>query len=594
MKKRRFWIPNTLRHRLFVAYVVLLLLPYSMLSVYHFREIEHAMRSNISQQDKQNLESVKRSLDNVMGFMTKTATLLEQDATVQSLLMYPDLFDDFERGRKLDSKFSSIINSFFLSEAEVYFTVADLHHHVYKSYIPLQYEPGKEQAWIAKHEQSGQKFQWISADPNYVSRDISRSPSLVSFISTLSDEQFRPVGYARISIDYDPWFKSFTSSAKESGQTYFIVDEKGTVLGRSDPGSELPAAVTGKLAEANPAESLSARDDSNSLYNFSYIPALHWYVVKQAPLDVLYREVNQEKQRFYIVISAFSLAFLFFTFVITGAFTRPLKLLQKKMETAAAKELQVTLSEQRGAEEIVALSASFNRMLRDMNGLIGRLKEEERQRQVVRFQVLLSQMDPHFLLNTLNTIKCIALKNDDEETHDLCVSLGKLLERSLNLEVDMIYLEDEIEMVRAYMQIQNARYGNLFTIEYDYEHALRYALVPKATLQPLVENSIYHGFSARREGHIIMRIYTSADQLVMEIEDDGAGLGPKTPASRRRKGIGLQNIRERLEILFQQRAGLELIALEHGVLARLRIPLLLSTPYGKEGYVDVVNVNRGG
>lgn len=592
MARQRKWIPNTLRYRLFAAYVVLLLLPYSMLSVYHFREIEQAMRSNISQQDKQNVESVKRSLETVMGFMTKTATLLEQDATVRSLLQYPDQYNDFERGQKLESKFSSITNSFFLSEAEVYFTVADLHHHVYTSHAPLLYEPGKEPEWIARHEQSGQKFQWINGDPNYVSRDISRSPSLVSFVTTLSDDQFRPFGYARISIDYDPWFKSFTSSGKESGQTYFIVDEKGRVLGRSDSGAELPAAVAGHFAVSDLSGTGSFKDDSNSLYNYSYLPALRWYVVKQAPLDVLYSEVYEEKNRFYIIMSALSLAFLFFTFVITGAFTRPLKLLQKKMETAAAKELQVSLSEQRGAEEIAALSASFNRMLRELNGMIGRLKEEERQRQAVRFQALLSQMDPHFLLNTLNTIKCIALKNDDEETHDLCVSLGKLLERSLNLEVDMIFLEDEVEMVRAYMQIQNARYGNLFTIEYDYESVLRYALVPKATLQPLVENAIYHGFYARHEGHIIMRIYASAGQLVMEIEDNGAGIGPKPPATRKRKGIGLQNIRERLELLFQKQASLELIALEQGALARLRIPLLLSTPYGKEDYDDVVNANR--
>ena len=86
--------------------------------------------------------------------------------------------------------------------------------------------------------------------------------------------------------------------------------------------------------------------------------------------------------------------------------------------------------------------------------MIGKLKAEERQKEAAHFQMLLSQMDPHFLLNTLNTIKWIGIRNGNKEIEAICVSLGKLLETSLNSEVDMIHLHEEIELVEAFVYIQ--------------------------------------------------------------------------------------------------------------------------------------------
>ncbi|WP_199617402.1 sensor histidine kinase [Paenibacillus alkalitolerans] len=601
MRAWRKLIPNTLKNRLFAAFVVMLLLPYALLSFYNFSEVEQLMRNKISEQDQENLESVKRSLENLMGVVMKTVTLLEQDATVISILRDPGQYNDLERQQKMENRFHSIDNSLFLTGAQVYYTVVDFNRHIYTSYRPenmLDYERLSEQSWFRSYKSKDLGYQWNSSDPNYVSRDVSKSPYLITLYTTLRDKNvwpvgnLQPIGIARISIDFMQWFKAITPPV-ESRQHYFIVNREGAVIHQSNPSAKLPAVVSRQLAGREEAGSIMVREDSQSLYNYSYLPALQWNIVKQVPLDVLYREVNEQKRRYYTTFAVFGAAFLLVTLGITTAMTRPLKLLQKRMDEIASTELKIKLPEHRGSEEIIALSRSFNRMVRDMDALIDRLKLEERQRQAVRFQVLLSQMDPHFLLNTLNTIKCIALRNDDEETHEICVSLGKLLESSLDLEMDMIFLKDEIELLKAYMHIQNSRFGHKFTIEYEYEDALQYALVPKATLQPLVENAIYHGFATRREGRIVLRALTDGPMLVLEVEDNGAGLGKERKAFRKRKGIGIRNVRERLELLFQNRAGLELIALEHGAMARATMPLLLSTPYVSEGTANHVdNIDR--
>lgn len=574
------------------------LLPYTIMTVYNFQEIEKLMRDRISEQDRESLATMLQSLESMMGIAVKTATLLEQDPVVSGILASPGQYDALERKRLIESKFQSISNSFFLSGTQVYYTLIDFEGHVYTSFLPEdQLDYGRLLETLAPRGSAAgdRKYTWKSSDSNYVSRDISRSPYVITLNTAFQDEDLKPVGIARISIDYMQWFRAETAGP-DNGQNYFIVDRAGQVIQQSNPGASFPAEAAALLDDTAEPGPLLIRGRSESMYNYGYLSELQWYVVKEVPLDRLYGEVDRQRGKYFMTLLLLSAAFMGMTYWITTAITSPLKKLQKKMENISDADLgRTVLPDRRGAEEIAALSRSFNRMMADMNKLIGRLRLEERQRQAVRFQVLLSQMDPHFLLNTLNTIKCIALSKDDEETHDICVSLGKLLEVSLDLEVDMIFLKDEIELVQAYIFIQNIRYGHKFAIEYEFEDAFRYALVPKATLQPLVENAIYHGFAARQEGLIKVRAYRRSECLVLEVEDNGSGLAPRPKAYRKRKGIGIQNIRERLELLFGRQASLELLGMEQGAMARITIPLLLSTPYAEGGNEHgMVGDRRGG
>ncbi|WJH33441.1 histidine kinase [Paenibacillus sp. CC-CFT747] len=139
-------------------------------------------------------------------------------------------------------------------------------------------------------------------------------------------------------------------------------------------------------------------------------------------------------------------------------------------------------------------------MVSDLSGLLQKLKAEERQKEAVRYHMLLSQMNPHFLLNTLNVVKWNALSKGDEDTAGICVSLGTLLETSLNEETDLIHLKTERGLTEAYVSIQAFRYEQAFDIQWEYESRLEYALVPKLSLQPLVENAIFHGLAPKGGG----------------------------------------------------------------------------------------------
>ncbi|GIQ64197.1 hypothetical protein PACILC2_27650 [Paenibacillus cisolokensis] len=260
-----------------------------------------------------------------------------------------------------------------------------------------------------------------------------------------------------------------------------------------------------------------------------------------------------------------------------------------------AQNFKIRIPTEKYRGEMLVLAATFNKMAEDISALVERVKMEERQKEALRFQMLQAQMNPHFLLNTLNTIKWNALSKEDRETAEMCISLGKLLEASLNAESELIHLQDELELIRAYEYIQTFRFNQKFEVRYECETKLRYALVPKLSLQPLVENAIQHGFSRMHEGGLIrIRVYDDRNRLILEVEDNGIGIEKAAMSrhARKRKSLGLHNVRERLKLLFKQEGELELIPLPQGTMARMRFPLLISAPYQDGGDSDVESAAR--
>ncbi|MEK5642766.1 sensor histidine kinase [Paenibacillus cellulositrophicus] len=580
-------IPHKLKYRLFALFALVILLPFSVLNLYNYQKIESLVQNKISEQSHEQLDNLHRSLEDQLSIAFKTLIFLEQDTEVRRILQKPEERSVLDNKEIMEDKFKGLNNSFFLYNPSVYFTLLDNSGHVYTSYPPntsLNYSQIASNASFKALKESKSSYLWVSDDANYVSRDISKSPSLLSLYAELRDRSNKAYGLARISIDFSFWFQSMLQKS-ESDQAYFIMTRTGEVIARSIPDSSLSAAAVKEIADM-PQSGHWTDQQSDTLVNYSYLSSLDWYLVDRIPLHLLFREIETLKKQYFVTFYAITAAFIAVAFMIAHAFTRPLSHMQIKMKEAVRKDLRIRLPEKRYKGEILELTRTFNTMMVDMNGLVQRLRAEERQKDAVHFQMLLAQMNPHFLLNTLNTIKWIGLRSGSEETVEICLSLGKLLETSLNSDVDLIHLRDEIELTRAFLYIQQVRYGNRFQVEFSYDEELVYALVPKLSLQPLVDNAIKHGIGNMAEGgRILIRMGRSPllqDRLTLEVEDNGIGIDQSSKnqgEARKRPSIGLQNVRERLRLLFKDKGELEVIPLEQGTLCRMHLPVLLSEPY---------------
>lgn len=473
--------------------------------------------------------------------------------------------------------------------------VLDMNGGLYNSYLPrktLDYNAVLASSRIQEVLHGDVKYVWVPLDDNDVFRDTSASPYLLSLYVVIREFNREPYGLARVSIDFTYWFQSMLHTSSVN-QHYSIITGQGEPVVQSSR-TIAPEVISNIIADTENGYIIDRGSDA--IVNYRYLDTLDWYIVSEIPLDVVFYKLQVLKQNYCLTFSLFMGAFIIIAFMISFTITRPLSHLQMKMGELVRKDMKTRLPEHRYKGELKELARTFNRMVSDTNELIQRLQEEQRQKDAVHFQMLLAQVNPHFLLNTLNTMKWIALRHGQEDIAEISMSLGKLLETSLNSDVDLIYLKDELQLIRAYVHIQQTRYNHNFTVRCEHDDRNDYALVPKLSLQPLVENAIQHGIANRsRDGVIIIRIRNIAQEtLVLEVEDNGGGFEKARQAQKNRKrpGIGLENIRQRLQLLFKDRGSVHIIHLEEGTRVRLMLPYMLSMPYREGEDHDVESDDR--
>lgn len=595
MIKRLRW-PGGLKYRIFTAYLLLVIIPFSLLCLIGFQQIEQILKQQQVEQNKREMGSFREDLLDLAGLMTRSLILINQNPALEQYLSPDSPHSPFTAMREINRNLDSLANSFFLSTPSVFLTVTDRAGHAYYNYTAQRPIDGEQVYNEISHQLQEQNarapYYWKVTD-SYVSKEVASGNKLLNIDSLLLDAGSEPYGAVRISMDHRQWLKQWTGAADPQA-AYLVLDDGGELVYRSKGDALIPEELARRFKEEfrlHPEKLADLTSEhEQALYLASYMPSLKWTLIKKISLEQVFAGTNAIKRTALISLVVLTLVFIAATLLISSKVTKPLHKLRDQMSRAADQELRVTIPTTGYRGEILQLLTSFNRMIADIGTLIYRLKVEERQKESVRFQILVSQMDPHFLLNTLNMIKSQALKNKDSTTFDICVSLGLLLETSLNTELDLIPLGQELGFMEAYMHIQNIRFGNRYHLDVEYDPSLYYALVPKFTLQPLVENAIIHGFAdSASGGQITVNIHASGQELIMLVMDNGAGpeaarqAAAKAAVRRSRKGIGLSNIRERLELLYRGQASLTLSrnGEEGRTIATIRTPLLVSEPYAK-------------
>ncbi|MDF2922453.1 MAG: hypothetical protein K0R57_1367 [Paenibacillaceae bacterium] len=288
-----------------------------------------------------------------------------------------------------------------------------------------------------------------------------------------------------------------------------------------------------------------------------------WVMVSIQDREQLLRNVNKIKTTSLLIMAGSTLAALVIANGITGFLLKPLHRLQSMMGQVENNRLEVRFSS-KFDDEVSQVGHKFNRMLEQISALISEVKEVEADKRRMEIKALQAQIDPHFLYNTLNTMIWKSFASRNEEVTEMISSLSLLFQLGLNGGNEMTTLGKELEHVRHYLNLQQQCYRGLF--EYGIsveEESLREARVAKIILQPLVENSILHGFrELEGSGRIGITVKRSAGQLVLQVEDNGKGMDPAEVSTDMLqqelpgKSYALKNVYSRLKLLHGPRAEL--------------------------------------
>ncbi|MCM3748583.1 histidine kinase [Paenibacillus pasadenensis] len=575
MKFLKLLWPEKFKHRLFAAVLIFILVPVFFIQIYNYQLIQRSVSQEFSEKAAKQMGVVQTTFISAIQKLFLYYIYLERDPATHLALTEPAAVDESERtallwsaNRPASQDLPSFINV----------TLADRFGHIYES--NEQMISNKDYKTFLKHpgfkglSADGDSYRWVSGDK-------------LSLFGVLTDNTGQQYGFLRIDFAYSSWFSDISDDLLLL-QNYALLDKDKRPLSPSESLRSMNVSLVQAMIDDMGSQPVIQRTDerhsailtASSIYNFD------WYIVSSLPLSTYLGNMKEVRNQNIATFLLFSLICVAITFIIANAVSRPLALLQRNMAGSAAKELQTRVPERLFSGEMRDLALTYNQMMEDIQGLVHKLKLEERQKEALHYQMLMVQMNPHFLLNTLNTIKWNALDKNDSDTADICIALGKLLETSLNSDLELIYLKQEIELLRAYMYIQNFRFDGLVEVEFHLQEGTEHALIPKLSSQPLVENALKHAFpDLNGEARIIVRGYAEHQTLILEIEDNGIGLTKAGETARKdsRKGIGLDNVRHRLMLLFRKDGQLQLTDSGNGTIARISIPLLVSNPYQSEG-----------
>lgn len=269
-----------------------------------------------------------------------------------------------------------------------------------------------------------------------------------------------------------------------------------------------------------------------------------------------------------VIITAASAIGVFLSLFLNRTVNVPVKKLQERMTRISDGDFSRDTSTE-WAHELGDIGKNINDLSENVLSLMNQRIEDERQKKDYEYKMLQSQINPHFLYNTLNSIKWMATIQNAPGIAEMTTSLSKLLKDISKGTTTLITLEHELSLIRDYFTIQQYRYGGAVTLEIDVrDEALLSCRILKFTLQPIVENAIFHGIEPKgSSGRITIRIYQDeARDVHVDVTDDGIGMAPEMASSILSasaptgssffKEIGISNVHKRLQYEFGSRYGL--------------------------------------
>lgn len=385
---------------------------------------------------------------------------------------------------------------------------------------------------------------------------------------------------------------------------YILRDLSNTIRSYKSQGDRTIELFTEQGAiDAYYDQYLSARDMLS--YCNSFITKLNESYIKTN--NIIYNERKEKESQLYKILSVFIITTIFISAIYTILFIKDiLKKLQVLIQAAkdvSKGNFKEIKAEKTDIYEINILNEAFDKMIRSLIGYINSLKEKaeleakikddevkllkyENALKLSQLKVLQSQINPHFLFNTLNCINQIAISEKAYKTEGLITSASGMLRYSLSMMERNATLEDEINVVKQYIFIQKARYDDRLTFGLDINCDIRDIVVPGMTLQPFVENAFIHGIEPKEEGgYINIKIFKELDECKVIIEDNGCGINEDTIKKIKSggnekehightTGLGIKSVVDRLEILYGERDMFSISSKEgQGTKIFLRIPV---------------------
>jgi two-component system sensor histidine kinase YesM len=457
-------------------------------------------------------------------------------------------------------------------------TVQDNKGNIYKTWSGRIMEAPLKNAFTEYQERlqkKGDNILWDVGPVQFVSPSDSGGTYLSVIRPFTNPDSSKNIGMVMISVTILDILRNYYGEINNKTECFFIMDDQKRILLQT----QLANSIIDRPEMAFAVISHGRTDPfirlGKSSYSLIIKDIINYHLHLTSCLMVSYDELNGDLrniQTTFFIQAVLTVAIaVMILYVIAKKISAPIMRLSRHMERVYNNSILESYPNEGGVMEIRQLIKSYNVLVQSIKEYTEKIKKTEQEKNEANFQSLQAQINPHFLFNTLNTIKWVCYMNKDQQSGDLIMSLGRLYEIAMNRESDYITIRDELEFLHNYITLIKIRYKMDFQVDFDYEQSLLDKLILKFLIQPVMENSIIHGFKGNLHhpnNRLKLNIGQRENKLHISIIDNGCGFDAKKlepietghQSERREKfsGIGLHNVIKRVENHYGSGYGVEI------------------------------------
>lgn len=591
-----------IKRRVLVKLIVIFLLfipaPLVLAGDMLYKNFVDILISNDTNKNLQLTEQIAKKIDeNILRYVFSASSLISENnplntspGIIESVNKWNLTTDDSQKldlTNQINSKLSYFFN-YTTDLTGVTFIFKNNEYYTYNSPIPVEPTLVKESLWYKEMKEKKESIRVLGRVKNSLytgSRDNGNySIAIASLVNNAAFVNDKEVELIYITFKENIFEKVYSGI-------------KLSKVGRIDilsPEGESIFAKDNKIIDIQKQKHIFTKDygwldynlDNNKLLMTYYtVPSTHWKVVN----TISYKELTNDINRvMLIIILVFTFIVLLFVTVFFTSITRtvikPIKKLIRQMSRIEEGDLKTSIHV-RGEDELAHLNATFNRMVEEINNLIANIDKEKTEKLLLEIKSLQYQINPHFLLNTLNSITMMAGLQGVDNIKMMTEALSKLLINTLSRGGIYTNIKEEFETLNSYAYIMKFRYGDRFDVAFHADHDVKELYMLKLLLQPIVENAILHGMD---DVFVKLEIGVFAKKvdgtLEIHIIDNGIGMtSTQITSFMENKGdinngfnkIGVNNVNQRIKLNFGEPFGLTIQSEPgNGTKIILKLPLI--------------------
>lgn len=555
--------------------------------------ISHSMYDDtMRKQSRVNIQGTLNQIrDNVAykvdDIVQTSATLYDDPAFIQSVLRNLSGADNHIRMNnvilpKLESAAKAVGLNLRLS---VYFHNQTVYER-YRDWDNANNQDFNEQSWDMYHmtrisnefwyftlpeEKYNSTMTWRQVEEDERDGRISLIRRIVDMNNPLDIQE---VGIMRFSVRLSQLFDSVDYTKLGDGSVLSVLDPFGNVVFTSGSMVEDPDHTSDKV---NPYAVIAPNDKKNYLVIEEDLPQKNWKIVAQVPLNIIEQEAKRVRTVLIVICIMCIVLFTYTGYVISRSFSKRIQKLVGVLNAFREGELHKRIA-YRGKGEFPQIANALNAMGEDIEALINKVYLTQLQKKEAELEMLQSQINPHFLYNTLSSINQLAKFGETEKLQNMVVQLAQFYRLTLNSGRILIPIALEIEQANAYLDIQKVKYGQRMEVNFDVDTSIWPYETIKLILQPFIENVLKHAWSGDRI-HIRIVVKKEGDAILYRIIDDGLGMKQGRieeifdPRDNNHTGCGIRNIDQRVKLHYGSEYGVSIFSkVGIGTSVQIRIP----------------------